>query len=63
MSALRTLREAAGLSRSALSIKSKVPEITIRTYETGSRDIRKASYSILAALAEALGCTVDELAQ
>lgn len=40
---LRKYRISAGMTRHELSVKSKVPERTIRAYETGTRDLASAS--------------------
>ena len=40
---LRDYRVAANMTRKELSEKSKVPERTIRAYETGTRDLSYAS--------------------
>lgn len=40
---LRDYRAAANMTRRELSEKSKVPERTIRAYETGTRDLSSAS--------------------
>ena len=61
MSRLKAVRLAANMSQSQLAEKSSVCLITIQRYEQGQRDISKASYHILSALADALRCKPDDL--
>ncbi len=58
---LRELREAAGLSREALSAKSGVGATQIYRLETGSTDRAKTAFGTVEALADALGVSVEEL--
>ena len=61
MSNLKSLRVKRGLSQGQLAIKSHVELRTIQAYEQGYRDINKASYAILNALAKALNCELEDL--
>lgn len=49
---LREYRIAAEMTRKELSVLSGVPERTIRSYETGTRDLRSASFETV----YSLGC-------
>lgn len=60
-SALRRLRRYAGLSQSQLALRAQVPLRQIQLFEQGQRDIRKTQAQTLESLAEALGCTMEEL--
>lgn len=61
MTNLKRIREASGLSQSGLANKSGVEIRNIRAYEQGSRDINKAQAITVYQLAQALGCTVEDL--
>lgn len=58
MNNLEFYRKGAGLTLAELSEKTGIPESTINRAERGIRDINGQSW---AALANALGCTVDDL--
>jgi len=58
--ALRIRREAAGLSQSRLARQLGIDVATVSRWE---RDQRKPAFDLLAPLADALGCTVDDLAR
>lgn len=53
---LREYRIAANMTRKELAEKSKVPERTIRSYETGTRDLSTAAFSTV----YSLGCQLTE---
>lgn len=53
---LREYRVEAKLTRKELSVLSKVPERTIRAYETGTRDLRSASFETV----YSLGCKLTD---
>ena len=65
MTNLKRIREASGLSQSGLSDKSGVSIRNIRAYEAegdqSSRDINKAQAITLYQLAQALGCSMEDL--
>lgn len=58
---LKKIRTDAGLSRKQLEEKSGVGWEVIKKYEIGARDINLARVDIVKALAEALGCTIEDL--
>lgn len=58
---LKDIRETRGLTQKELSIKSGVPERTIRSYEQNTRDIKKASWGTLVALSDVLQCGIHEI--
>lgn len=58
---LRNARERACLSQYDLARKAEVALGTIRNYEQGRYDIKKAPASILAMLSKALGTSIEEL--
>lgn len=58
---LQQKRKEAGLSQSQLAAKSGVPLRTLQHWENGDRDIRKAAVMTVMALAEALGCRMEDL--
>jgi len=60
-SRLSEIRKRTGISQSELALRSGVNIRNIQQYEQGVYDIRKAGYSQVAALAEALGCDVSSL--
>lgn len=60
-SKLKTIRLSRFVSQEQLSKESNVSLPTIRAYEQGSKDIRKAQINILIRLAETLRCDVKEL--
>ena len=61
MSNLKTIREHVGISQAALAEKSEVSIRMISFYEQGAKDINKAAGITLYRLAQALGCTVEDL--
>ena len=65
MTNLKRIREASGLSQSRLATISGVSIRNIRAYEStgeqSSRDINKAQALVVYQLAQALGCSMDEL--
>lgn len=58
---LKELRTNKKLSQAQLSILSGIPLRTIKAYEQGSVDISKAQAETLYALAQTLGCTIEDL--
>lgn len=58
---LKRYRETLDLSQSQLAEQSGVSIRTIQAYEQKEKDINKASVSILAALAEVLKCSINDL--
>ena len=61
MSNLKMIREHVGISQAALAKKSEVNIRMISFYEQGVKDINKAAGITLYRLAQALGCTVEDL--
>lgn len=55
---LQEARKSKGLSQKQLAELSGVPLRTIQAYESGAKDIAKASLETVAKLARALGCNV-----
>ena len=60
---LREYRVAAKLTRKELSVLSKVPERTIRAYETGTRNLSSASLLTIFSLGSVLTEFDDDLIQ
>lgn len=58
---LKQLREAAGMSRAALSEASGISATHIYRMETGMRDWKKVEYGTLQALADALGVPLADI--
>ena len=58
---LKRIRTASGMSQSKLSELSGVSGRMIPKYETGEKDINKAQAMTVYKLAQALGCTVEDL--
>ncbi len=58
---LKELRTNRKLSQMQLSLLSNIPVRTIKAYEQGSIDIAKAQAATLYALAQTLGCTIEDL--
>ena len=58
---LQMLRKAIGYSQKALAEKSGVTLRMIQQYEQRAKDINKATVMNLAALAQTLGCKVEDL--
>lgn len=63
MSNLKRIREATGLSQSKLAQASGVHVRMIQQYEQGIRDINAAGALTVYKLAQALGCTVEDLVE
>lgn len=61
MSRLQDLRKSAGLSQGALAKASGVNVRMIQFYEQGVKDINKAALVTGKALADALGCRIEDL--
>lgn len=61
MSNLKLIRKERGLSQSKLSEISGVNLRTLQDYEQGHKDINKASAITVFKIAQALGCTVEDL--
>lgn len=59
-SKLQKIRLIAGYSQSQLAEKSGVSLRSIQMYEQGHKDIRKANVSTVIALAQVLGCEIEE---
>ena len=60
-SALQKLRKQSKLSQRELAEKSGVNLRTLQEYETGRKQIKKASVSTVLALADSLECSVEDL--
>lgn len=58
---LQKKRQEAGLSQSQLAEKAGLSLRTLQHYEIGDKDIRKAAIKTVLALAEALGCDINEI--
>jgi transcriptional regulator with XRE-family HTH domain len=58
---LQDRRKAAGLSQDGLARASGIPAATIREYEQGRRDINGIGIKRAKALADALGCKIEDL--
>ena len=58
---LKKLRRERNLSQAELAVLSGVPERTIRSYEQGKTEISKAQAETLYALAQVLGCAIEDL--
>lgn len=58
---LQEVRLEAGLSQSQLAEKSGISIRTLQSWESGARDIRKAAVETVIALAEALGCNINDI--
>lgn len=61
MKNLKRLRTEAGLSQSKLAEASGVNVRMIQHYEQGEKDINRAEGMRLYKLAQALGCTIEDL--
>lgn len=61
MSNLKKIRESLGYSQATLSFLSDVSYRAIQAYESGYRDINKAQGVTLRALADALGCRIEDI--
>ncbi len=60
-SKLKTARKLCGLTQEALAKESGVSLHTIRAYERKSKDLNKAQFDIIARLAKALKCEINDL--
>ena len=58
---LQMQRKRCGYSQKSLSEKSGVNIRTLQQYELGAKDIRKASAQTVLALANVLGCKVEDI--
>lgn len=58
---LQDKRKEAGLSQSQLAAKSGISLRTLQHYEIGDKNIRKAAVETVLALAEALGCSINDI--
>ena len=58
---LKKIRTAAGLTMPQLAELSGVGLDNLKSYETGRRDINIARVDIVKALAQALGCKMEDL--
>jgi DNA-binding transcriptional regulator YiaG len=58
---LQQIRKDAGLSVQELAEQSGVNFQMIQKYESGNKDINKAAASTVKALAQALGCSIEDL--
>ena len=61
MSNLKKIRESRGYSQDTLSCLSDVTCRAIQAYESGYRDINKAQGITLRALANVLGCRIEDI--
>jgi transcriptional regulator with XRE-family HTH domain len=61
MNSIQKLRVAAGLSQSQLATASGISVYTIQDYEHGRRDIGGIGIRRAKALADALGCKIEDL--
>lgn len=61
MSKLKSIREAVGLSRAELAEKTGLKLTAIRDYEQNHKPINNAAALSVYRLAQALGCTVEDL--
>lgn len=58
---LKEVRQAAGLSQRQLAEKAGISVRTLQHWETGERDLKKAAVMTVLALAEALGCDINDI--
>lgn len=56
-------RKESDLSQEELAKKAKISVETVCSYEQGKRDITKAQYRIVKALADALSCRMEEIVE
>ncbi|MDR0519701.1 MAG: helix-turn-helix transcriptional regulator [Clostridiales Family XIII bacterium] len=61
MSKIQEQRKRAGLSQAGLAEKGGLPLRTLQDYEQGRRDINGAAVVTVKALADALGCRIEDL--
>ena len=61
MNKLKSIRQESGMSQSELSEKSGVKLSALQKLESGVNDIHGAKVITVYALAQALGCTVEDL--
>ena len=60
---LKEKRQQAGLSQSQLAERSGISFRMIQHYEQGVKDLNKAAAITVYTLAQALGCTVEDLVE
>ena len=58
---LQKARLEAGISQSQLAEKAGISLRTLQHYEIGDKNIRKAAVETVIALAEALGCSINDI--
>ena len=58
---LQKARQAAGLTQAELAKRSGISLRTIQHYEIADKDIRKAAVETVIALADAIGCDLNEI--
>ena len=61
MKKIKELRVVSGMSQYQLSAKSGVNLRMIQYYEQGAKDIKKASGETILKLAQALGCSMEDI--
>ena len=61
MNKLKQLREQRGYTQGQLANKSHVPKKTIQALEQGTRSLQNARGETLLRLAEAIGCSIEDL--
>ena len=61
MNNLQKIRKLRGLSQNGLVIRSGVSRSLITKYESGERNINKASVSTVYKLAKALNCSMEDI--
>jgi DNA-binding transcriptional regulator YiaG len=59
--AFRTRLEASGLKMSVLSRQTGIPWRTIQDWARGERNVQSAAAGALKPVAEAFGCTIEDL--
>ena len=61
MNNLQKIRKLRGLSQNGLVIRSGVSRSLITKYESGERNINKASVDTIYKLAKALNCSIEDI--
>lgn len=61
MNNLQKIRKLRGLSQNGLVIRSGVSRSLITKYESGERNINKASVNTIYKLAKALNCSIEDI--
>ena len=61
MNNLQKIRKLRGLSQNGLVIRSAVSRSLITKYESGERNINKASVDTIYKLAKALNCSIEDI--